>query len=669
MKLSTPQGHLEIPQDFEFEIKASHPFFSREGSASVPVTIPATPSNLAILGYPERADRTKRFIRESSAIAECGVWRKQCKILTESAGLSAGIALCLALNESEMYSQIRSRKLKDIFSAYTHTPVSGVKPIDAFRALHLEGINGKEFPFALFPVAASLGEKENIIMINEEDAPCFIRTSARTITVGEETISFPSGYAVAPYIFLWAMIEYAFTSVGFRVSSNCFKDDDELCKIVVLHNNADVSVNMCEEDGSGWGFHYRDLVPDITLDDLVVWIRDKFGATIRNDSGDISIYLIRDLLTSAPDYDLTPLMMNEETLSYPSPSILERSVDTSIDSASPAAESLEHLREMYSNCSDVTLKEDIAGSGLFYVSSLGKYYYKTADGDAVLLGSAAFPYKRRTECSAESISTDDCFVPSIIHDGAIVPYIGMCNHLYLENGIEKQRQPLMVCYAFDIDADWADIYTTHGSSFPYDRDGGFVRKGFQPLAVRPGIGIIPSYPPLTPEGLAPFWSGYQKILMNGTPEISLECRFPMADLMTINLVTPKLFKGAHVLIKDITYKVTASATTTARLTLQLIPTYSDMVLPATVTFSQNLVWKLMSTRTIFDDDYHRVTETDGLTDYVDSDAPSTTPRRVGQTTMNRERWLIYLRKDKNGFILIDPITYTWEEYFVAQAQE
>ena len=74
MKISTPDGILDIPEDLDFEIKASHPFFSDEGSASIPVTVPATTANCAILGYPERVDRRTRYEKESFAIAECGAW-------------------------------------------------------------------------------------------------------------------------------------------------------------------------------------------------------------------------------------------------------------------------------------------------------------------------------------------------------------------------------------------------------------------------------------------------------------------------------------------------------------------------------------------------------------------------------------------------------------------
>ena len=53
MKLTLEQGEIALPEDFAFQIESNHPFFSDEGTASVPVTLPASPENLDLLGHPE----------------------------------------------------------------------------------------------------------------------------------------------------------------------------------------------------------------------------------------------------------------------------------------------------------------------------------------------------------------------------------------------------------------------------------------------------------------------------------------------------------------------------------------------------------------------------------------------------------------------------------------
>lgn len=676
MTISTPSGPLEIPQDLEFEIKASHPFFSDEGSASIPVTIPASVHNCAILDYPERVDRKTRYQRESSAIAECGAWRKQCKVITESAGKGSGISMCLALAESEVYAKAQDRKLKDLFASITfaQTRNEPQSTTDVYHGWHdLSGYYGDKPAVALFPVASD-GPNGSIYVLNKVSGDHIVAPGGN-VTIGDKTVNVETGYGLAPYIYLGSMIDYAFREAGFGIGANPFLEDEDLKNIVVVHSRADVCLGAVpsSDDAAGvWIVNFADLVPDMTLGELIVWLHDKFGAIVRSDSGGIYIYLMRDLLTGAPDYDLTPLLVDDETLSYPAPSTIERSADTSIKSAQPAAESLEQLRERFTNCTEVSHVSSIAGSGLFHVAPLGKYYHKTPSADTpTLLGSSSFPYKRKSDLKAENISTDDCFLPSIEVDGVIMPYIGERTHVNVGTDQEKPEQKLQICYAFDV---LQPDGTTDccGSSFSYDSTGAAITKRIrQPNG---SIALTP-HPALTPEGLAPFWAGYEKILLNGAPEISLECEFPMADLVSINMVTPKLFKGAHVLIKEMTYKVTASATTRAKLSLQLIPVYNDMVTLAPIYFNRNIGWKRVSTRTLFPGGGYSVDATDGLADYDDDyDMPQYTPKTSGIVTKKRRRWVRYKHKfwTVTWFLIaytVEKVTHEWEEYYISEAIE
>lgn len=676
MKISTSSGVLEIPQDLDFEIKANHPFFSDEGTASIPVTIPATAPNCAILGYPERVERATRFVREIPGIAECGVFRKQCRIISESASRKSGISMCLALTESEMYAAVRDIKLKEALAGYSHGPskMTPADPFQAYHSLHLDGFgySGIDFPFALFPVASDLDSNGNCFILNKPGTDAMY-APARTLTINDKSIQVPEGYAIAPYIYLWAMIEYAFEASGFGIGANCFKTDEDLQLLVVVHNRADVSVESYGTDGMMWGFHYADLVPDMTIGELIVWLHDKFGAVVVHNSGGVYIYLLRDLLTNTPDYDLTPLAITDETISYPAPSTIERSTDTSIESAQPAADSLEALREQFANCIESNSMPDSSlGSGLHYIRPLGKYYHVASGStDIVLLGSATFPYKRKGDLKAETISTDDPFLPTVCIDGVYMPYIGKRTHLYTDTGEEAPEQKIQICYAFDVlDAD--GIYTMAGSSFSFDHKGAEVTKRKrQPDG---SIALTP-HPALTPEGLAPFWSDYEKMLMNGAPEISLECEFPMADLVTIDMMTPKLFKGVRVLIRSITYKVKDAPTTRAKMTLQLIPDYTDMQIPASIHFGRNLTWKVVSTRYIFAGNGYTIDQTDGLDDYnAADDRPDYTPRYAGIITKRRKRWLKYtytkkVKKWWGSSTSTYSSTHEWDEYFISVASE
>lgn len=671
MKITTPDGLLEIPTDVKFEIKTSNPFFSDEGSASIPVTIPTTVANSSILGWPERVDRMTRFVRHTSAIAECGAFRKRCRVVAESASRSGGISLCLALEESEIYVEAGKKTLKELMMHGGHYPTktSVINPIEAYHCAHKYGTYGGDFPFALFPVASDMDDDGSVFLFNQAGTE-FMNAPARTVKIGDQSVSVPEGYGVAPYMYLWFMINCAFSAAGFIMGTNIFHDDEDLQLLVVVHNHADVSCEMYGTNGIDWGFHYANLLPDITLSDLITWLRDKFGAVVINNAGVISILLMRDLLSQAPDYDLTPSQSSDETLSYPEPSGLERSCDTSIQYAEPAAESIEKLREQHPSCHDVSNMGAITGTGLFYIPALGKYYYKAETKDPVRLGCDTFPYTRQSVVNKESISTDDCFLPMITVNNKFIPYIGERSHCYLELTQEKAEQPLQVCYAFDNLNQATGEETMSGSSYSYSPTGDAITK--RKRLPSGSIDLVP-HPALTPEGLSPFWEGYERILLNGAPEITVECDIPMADIVTMNIATPKLFRGAHVLIKEMTYMVTDQPCIRTKLTLQLIPTYQDLVKPVVVDFESIIGWSYVTTRAVYEGNGYTILSTDGLADYTDEDKPRYTPKSVGIIAAERERWLKYkytktVKKWWGKSTTEYTSTYKWKEYFISQPE-
>ena len=671
MKITTPSGLLEVPQDIKFEIKAAHPFFSDEGSASIPVTIPASVPNSSMLGWPERIDRMTRFVRQTSAIAECGAFRKQCRVVAESASRGGGISLCLALEESEIYVEAGKKTLKELMMHGGHYPtnMTVINPIEAYHCGHKYGTYGGDFPFALFPVASDVDGNGNVFLFNQAGSE-FMNAPARTVKIGDQSVSVPEGYGVAPYMYLWYMINCVFKAAGFVMGANVFQDDEDLKLLVVVHNNADASCEYYGTNGTNWAFHFVNLLPDITLSELITWLRDKFGAVVVNNAGVISIRLMRDLLTQAPDYDLTASQSSDETLSYPEPSSLERSCDTSIQSAEPAAESIEQLRERHPSCHNAASMGAITGTGLFYIPALGKYYYKGGAGSPSLLGCDTFPYTRKSSMSKESISTDDCFLPMIQVNNKFIPYIGERSHCYLELNQEKVEQPLQVCYAFDNLNQSTGEETMSGSSYSYNPEGTVITKRYR---IPQGSIVLVPHPALTPEGLAPFWDDYEKILLNGAPEVSVECDIPMADLVSMDITTPKLFKGAHVIIKEMTYVVTEHATAHTKLSLQLIPSYQDLVKPTAVNFESIIGWAYMTTRSVYEGNGYTILSTDGLSDYTDADKPRYVPKNVGVIAAERERWLKYkytktVKKWWGKSTTEYTSTHKWKEYFISQPE-
>lgn len=668
MKLTIPAGEFALPEDFSFEIESNHPFFSDEGTASIPVTIPASPENLDMLAHPERATNSKRYVREYMAFLQSGAFRKQCRMITESAGRDGGVSATLALLESEMYVELQDRKLRDIFSAqgfamtkmFPHTPYT----IYTGAAMDDTYTNALK-DVAIFPVASDMDSNGNVSVINKP-VTGGLEDNARSVTVNGNTFSAPAGYGISIFIYLWALVEETFTLSGYVVANNPFKTDEELNKIVVVNNCADVCCSGSYSD-TLWSFKYADIVPGGTVGDLITFLKDCFGAYVTYSDKTIDIRLIKDDLAAEPDADISSYARDDESVFYPEAKSLERSFDTSIEKAEPAAETLEDLRDSYKSLTNVFSMSEIIGTGLFLVVPLMSYYYrKTASGTPTRLGSSCFKYARKQAdiTEAEEISSDNRFLPMCQVNGLYMPYIGerVHRHIDVDGKSVEDDQPIQLCYAHLIDRT-SSGGTRHfcGSSWSTAEDGLSVTK--PPFAAL--------YPALTPEGLLKYWREYESLVLNGAPEIEVTLDLPVETLMSLNRYTPKIYRGSKVMIMSMSYLVSNAGLSTVKAKLKVIPTYDDAITVAPgVPFSVSLVWQLVSTKQPIPDPGFGIDPiifSDGLEDYKSSDAPDFTPVTVGSICMRRSRWLIYKYIIGGNITLTGSLT--WEEYFVSAAQE
>ena len=671
MKLTLEQGEIALPEDFSFQVESVHPFFSDEGTASVPVTLPASQENLDLLGRPENINNSKRHIRIYEAFLQSGVFQKRCRLISESAGAKAGITASIALHESEMYADLQERNLREICAAKSFVATRSF-PADATRLYKGEFKNAEYlYDVALFPVASDKDSEGKVSIINQP-LNGSINDEARSVTVNGKTFSVPKGYGVTPFLYLWALVEYTFTLSGYTIGTNVFKEDPVLKEIVVVNNCADA----CLSGGGTFGFNYSDLVPSITVGELIVVLHDTFGAFITYETGRIDVRLIRDIFSSEPDMDLTDYERTDRTVSYPEQKSFEHTLDTSINSASPAAETLGKLRAAHETIAEAETEESITGTGLFFVHVLGKYYYKsTEDSQSSLLGSDCFKYARELDLEGEEVSSDSRFLPMIKAGSIYMPYIGNRIHKYIdvEDKDTDADQPIQLCYAHFYEKYNAEgvLEDGHfcGASYSYYDDGSEAT-----YRIRDGQTVrLMKYPALTPEGLHGFWEAYASLLANGAPEISTTLDIPLEVLTSLDRYTAKYIAGCKVLLKSLKYSIGDTGISSVDAVLQLLPSYSDEIVPPEIVFDSSYAWIARSTRAVFAGNGYEILETDGLTDYTQSDAPREKPTTAGVRTKYRSRWLRYRYTEKHKTWLgwsksTRTGTHKWEEYFIVEAQ-
>lgn len=653
MKITVEDGILDIPEGFSFDIEYNHPFYSEVGVASIPVMLPPSADNKRILGWPDNINRSSRFITERPAVLECGPFSKKCLLIIDSSG-NEGISISIALQESEMYASIQERKLKDVFAgiSYAMTRMNVATPYEIYTGVHRD--NWYLNDVAIFPVACDMTEEGKVFIINNPATDKIVDDS-RFLNIGGSEVLVPAGYGISPYLYLWACVQYTFESLGYKVRTNGIKADPFLKDVVLLN---DLSDTCCEyyDLRAGWKFEYADLVPDITIGELLVWLHDKFGIIVTYDAGSVDIRTFEGrIVNEQPDIDLTPYTRGKPTVNYPEAQGIKLSVRTSISGAAPAAESIEDLRTLYANCGHANHKDSITGTGLFLVDPVGKYFYSDGLGNISLLGSNAFPYIRRMAKDNVEISANDEFVPMFRIGDIYMPYIGERAHKYIQAGESSSAQNIKICYAHFLKS---GVY--HGSTNSFDKDGN---------------ALATVYPSLTPEEIKKsWWDTHEKVLLNSAPMISAELDMPLSLILSSDLSTPKLLNGARVLIKNMTYSISDAENAHAKATFQVLPVYDNMLAGSTVDFGVSYGWRLGNTRYIYDGNGYEVTATDGLKDYTMEDAPSYKPTFAGSKVLIRDRWLKYkYTRTYKKWWGHSTSTYTgthkWQEYFISESVE
>ena len=683
MNLRLDMGELSLPKDFRFDITANHPFFSNDGSSSTPTTLPSTPGNRELLGAPENHNAAKKYSRHMQATISHGVYSKRCRLVVDSAAKTGGITAALALEESELYAEHQDKKLKDIINV----SFQRVAPPDISGWLY-SLYTSRNGDFVFLKVAADAEDatsadstgstRKASVVLNEtvtSNGTTTMKMSGYTRKVdngngGQSTISLPSYYGLTPFLKLHALIRKTFEALGYTVKENIFATDYTLSSIVVLHNTADSMVNFLRQMVSGAYFiatiRYPDMVPSMTVGELIEWLHDKFGAFVSLRGNEVRIRLMRDILAAPYDQDLSGYLRDEVTVQRPDPIMLRIGCQHDIEGSEPAADTLEDLREAYSSLVTCYHVSEAQGVGLFHILPLGKFYFRNQAGDGLVkVGSDGFDCYRKLNVDTQEIISDDLFVPMILHNGEYMPYIGetIRRHIDIDDKDAEAEQKMMICYCQNNGRNYGTLYW-------YQPDGNTAWN--------------PNAPDLIPEGLASeYWSAYRRLLLDAAPTLSAKLDIPLQVLITMDLYTPKLFQGSKVIIHSIKYSLTNSGVSTCDITFLRIQSVVDGEEITDPVFGSNLKWQLVNTRKTFTNvsgsgrkrNGKEVIELDGVTDYTDSDKPDYTPAHPGIIEKKRSRWLkykVYSFQSGGWFLWYWESSSSWtgtenyEEYFISK---
>lgn len=335
---------LDLPAGFAVEVEDTNPVFNERGSQSWPATVPATPANQRLLGFPARIDAGEDPNRpERVAVVSDGAYIRRGLVNVTSAGMSEGITFNVGFDNSTAYNKWTERKLSEL-SGLPVMSLSVSGWVNRLTEIY-QSANPATEPLAVFPLAIGneTFEQDGTTKIYWEilNAPTSTGTMSqptkvkRVIDGAVTEVTVPAGYCVSPFLRVWKVLELAFADLDLNIVDNFFKTDKELNRLVVLNNVADAICNGT--------LRYADLMPDCTVGEFLnaLWVRFGLVYNINFDTQKATIRLLRDIIAEPPGKEMVFVSAGHELINYEKRQYVKLSAKTSLHAAEPATERFE----------------------------------------------------------------------------------------------------------------------------------------------------------------------------------------------------------------------------------------------------------------------------------------------------------------------------------------
>lgn len=552
MKLTTNNGELTLPSNFAFTLERTNPFLSEEGDATVPASLPASSQNLKVLDNIGRIDRFQRNLNHTAATLQAGVIVKHGRLIFDSVTRHGTIDVSLAIENSDLYSQYKSKTMKEIFANTSENFQTVTAAANQMQRIYSGLVQPENY--TIFPVSIARYENNDTYIDqynNEVDANGNLIYASRTVHEDSYMMAVPNGYGISPFLYLHRLLHLTFTILGYTIAENCFATG-WLAKIVVLNNCSDTIVKG--------RIDYANLVPSCSLSDFIAWLKEKFNVQLRVDSSSKKVYIrmMETLLTSSPDKDLTSMLLDDYTLKFNDTERVVLSSQTSIDDAEPAASTYGKLLQKYKSYQEVNEKEfmDIVSQAkpayydcLILRTATGDFYElvrKMDNGAQVIrrVGSSYFTYDRENSVNTEEHNAQDELPPMHCTNYTVTPYIGeRLNFNTTFEGKEetKSEQKIIIVQEF--------CNITNAA-----RLRGGTTQRYVPVTASPYTYDLQHY--LTANGIyADFWHHWNTILLNNKTELSATVNYTLAELLQLDMTTLKMLNNQCLVPKSVSASI------------------------------------------------------------------------------------------------------------------
>ncbi|MBQ7018719.1 MAG: hypothetical protein IJN06_06930 [Bacteroidales bacterium] len=557
MRLITSKGQLALPDNFSFSVEKESPFYGDNGTATIPVTLPISQDTLQKLGRPELIGHSEGFLRKLSAKLEAGIIHKDGVLIVDTVSRDSGISASLALDESDMYTSYKDKKLTEIFAGVVRDDLNSSEK----WVTHLLSCAAGETDdwFTIATVAVNKEDNDsgtsylflNDVDVTSSDAVWPLLYKSRTIVENGESIRVPAGYGVAPFFYLGKFLQQLMLQMGYTLQSNKFLTDPTLKKIIMLHNAADA---LCKGT-----LKVSDIVPTCTLTEFLDFLNARFHAQVfvypEQKVADLVFY--EDILSGTPDMDLSGILDGNISITYPDPKQIRLESNNELDDADPAEDTFHEFVKKYPICSavsEVSFAED--GLGVCLRKALGRFYrsaYNTTTQRYSYehLGTNNFNYCMKSLEAVEYKAVDAAYgMISYVKDSAyrnrpiVAPYIGEKRHPNTSYNGETDSdgtQDIILAFAPGLAASRTEIKAGYylATNQRYNNLGDEWNSW--------GLNYSDMY--------SLFWEKYNGLLQNAAPEISGKFDFQPEKLQRLRLDSLKFFRGQQLVMNSITYDI------------------------------------------------------------------------------------------------------------------
>lgn len=567
MKILTEKGALDLTEDFSIQIDNKSPISNDQASQSVPVTVPATPNNAKITGFPFRPDlAVVPMGGDAPCVLQDGSYRRTGQMHVVSASRKEGITINIGFDNAEAYAKWKSSYLQDLPNLPVIDYSLASSAASALEALMANP--GSSQDMAVFPVLVSSKVKDGVTYneylneITESNGSYHLVSSRRTVSVlyndTPVNTTLPTGYGCTAFLFVGKILEILFETLGYQISKNPFREDPELARIVVLNNTADAIVTG--------KLYYADLLPSISVEDFMQSLYVRFGMIYQldNDTKSVRIDLIRDILDSQPQINISDFKTAYPIVTFTEKKQIKLTQGNSF-AGDIKAERYEDFRKGQGTLNSCKVNDNsFIPTSMFIELRTGRIFKWDTENSFYNGQSASFfRWDRQTKgVTAEDLTSVDEAVEMTVKDGAPMPkYMAGYTHRHtfvrsMNDSVKDKEDtdtPLVFLLALPVinrqmAAANASVPVLAGTVMPYDAAGNRVQINGTDFS----FSLLMTFS----DGIfATFWQKYDAILRHSANEIETEIRIPAHKLMNMNMLDPFMYEGQKMLPDTVSFSL------------------------------------------------------------------------------------------------------------------